>query len=241
MEDKKVDIILFSGGLDSLCTALYMPTASLLYVDLGTKYSKAEVYACYQIADGLKRKLDILNLAGMNELSIEGENAYMPLRNVVLASVAAGWAQKRNQTDLPINVWMGGLKDDNVFDKTPAAFETMTKAMTHCSDRTVNACSMWWDYTKYEMVERTLKSRHRDNFLAFSKKSLSCYHGTNCGNCPSCFRKFVALKGNKIDCASWFKVNPQSSEIAKVYREKINDPHYDPLRREITLSVLEGN
>lgn len=231
------NVVLFSGGLDSMATILCLQhneeQVSAIYVDLGTEYANREIEVCRRLADVMGFDLHVIELRSLGALAGSADSgAFLPYRNCVLATVAAA------HLDTDGSVWMGGLRDDNVGDKTPEAFESMTAMLKECGPNNITVRSMFWNYSKDEMVREMIVD-FRDKFLDLCKVSISCYRGTRCGECPSCFRKCVALYSNGVDCINWFKTNPLESETAKQYSTKILDQKYDESRRVATLTALK--
>lgn len=243
------NVVLFSGGLDSLATVLRLEMTDpgghdlqhvqLVYVQAGGRYGEAEEEVAGSLAKQLGKPLRRIALEqlGMWE---EGVSGYVPYRNLFLVMVAVAelatydWVKE----DKEVVVWMGGLKDDVVEDKTPAAFEAMSKVLTQIGRHQVTVASLWWEHTKAAMV-RVMLEAQGERFLALARVSMSCYRGMNCGDCPSCFRKYVALKMNGVDCEGWFLRDPRRTSTAEQYWSKMQQPgRYEESRRLGTLSVL---
>lgn len=251
-------IVLFSGGLDSLSTALVLTAKvipegavnifedilkrqlDLLYVNTGTKYSHLEYQAAKSLSEDLSEAY--FSKTNLKDLSAfeHKENAYIPYRNLFLAAAATAYYEKiEADSERPFVLWMGGLKDDDVPDKSEDAFKIMSESLSGLGRRMISVRSLWWDFTKVGMVESMIEFMG-DEFLPLAKKSISCYKGNSCGECPSCFRKYVSLKDNGISCEDWFEVDPRETSVAKEYQKKIHASRYDPERRRATLRVLEG-
>jgi hypothetical protein len=67
----------------------------------------------------------------------------------------------------------------------------------------------------------------------------ACYtplEGQPCGNCPACFRRFVALKLNGISEPWHQKI--YTSEVAKMYLQRVSLRHYSQKRSRDILEAL---
>ncbi len=244
--------VLFSGGLDSLATTLVLLNAldnptnrlQLVYVDLGTPYSAGEKFATEVLAREFEPiQFTAPDLRDVGGYAIRHDSPYIPYRNLFLAAACVAHMEQQEMegfdNDEPYTIWMGGLRDDNVADKTPEAFNSMSMCLSALHNRDVFVRSLWWNHAKPEMVAE-MHEAHGKQFVKLARMSISCYRGDNCGECQSCFRKWIALEGNGIQCTSWFRSDPRHSAAAAHYRDAIYDPKYDPVRREVTLTVLDG-
>jgi len=226
------DVILFSGGLDSLCTALRLPEAALLYVWMGAGPSTVEETQAGRLAGELGRRHNVWLLDG---LRIEaGSNAYVPYRNLIFATQAVAFMREMAVVEhgsydaySSIYVYMGGLRDDRVADKTEEAFQSMSDCLSAIGNEAIAVKSLFWGMDKTTMVGEAL--RDFPEFPKLARLSVSCYKAgaltdsrlCGCGNCPSCFRKAVALRANDVDCAGWFLTNPFRSETAVRYWQRL--------------------
>lgn len=208
------EIVLISGGLDSTILAFQKKDAIRLFIDYGQDYKKEEERAIKEIF-GEYEKIKV-------ETAKRFENIFIPNRNLTLASLAATYYN-------PDVIYMAGLKDDYVVDKTPEAFKKMSEILSEFCDKKIEVISPFWYMTKGEMVERYLRNGGDPSILT---KVYSCYKGIQggCNDCPACFRKFAALESNGIP-----QVKP-SWRITEEYLRKIHK--YDSNRISRTLIAL---
>lgn len=208
------EIVLISGGLDSTILAFQKKDAIRLFIDYGQDYKKEEERAIKEIF-GEYEKIKV-------ETAKRFENIFIPNRNLTLASLAATYYN-------PDVIYMAGLKDDYVVDKTPEAFKKMSEILSEFCDKKIEVISPFWYMTKGEMVERYLRNGGDPSILT---KVYSCYKGIQggCNDCPACFRRFAALESNGIPQAkpSW--------RITEEYLRKIHK--YDSNRISRTLIAL---
>lgn len=226
-------VVLFSGGLDSLFTFLWLrhqgqdPLA--LFCFLQTAAMHNDLSASHLLMGKLNCSLlKDYRLQYFGPLTKDSD--YIEARNLLLAITALSYGSE---------VYLGGLRDDNVADKTPAAFEKMTECLRLITGRPdVAVLSALWQFSKVEMVAEWIRLGFPGPLL---KVSRSCYGYpvVSCGACPSCFRKWVALEANGIDTSGWWNKPVQDSALAREYTTKILDPKYDAVRRVSTLQVLK--
>jgi len=179
---------LVSGGIDSTVMQYMYPGHTPVFVDYGQPYAAAEEATCRGLFD--KRLVKIV-AKRKERLS---NNIFVPARNLMLAAVVTAQLA-------PDEIWMAGLRDDKVVDKTPEAFARMSEVISSVAGKQVKVHSPFWSLSKGEIVEAYLAEGHDAEVLR--RQTFSCYRrvhfGTNCLDCPACFRKFVALVTNGIE------------------------------------------
>lgn len=212
-----VKVVMVSGGVDS--TLCWHKTGGIpVFFDLNQPYVEKEKQAVARLfGDALVSvKID-------NEVAGTAMNPFIPARNLFFASYAA----MRFNAD---EIYMAGLKDDNVVDKSPEAFEEMSKILTWFSKKPVKVLSPFWQRTKGQIIADFLDGGGDPQVLL---DTVSCYDGeglSHCGKCPACFRRWVALESNGV------KAGPIDRGIAIRYLAKIHD--YDIDRRNRTFIAL---
>ena len=192
-------VLLYSGGMDSwLISKLWDPDV-LLYVDMCTKYSKAEIARLPK--NVIIEKLDLSKW--------ERPDAIIPLRNLYLIMVATNYGDE---------ICLGATAGDRVLDKS---FEFAEKASDLLSflyskqhwteERNIKVNLDFKNLTKKELL---IKYLNQGGSLAeAANSSFSCYEPTldgsgrwsECWQCKPCFRKYVSFKilghdfGAKVD------------------------------------------
>ena len=210
-------ILCYSGGLDSLIAWHYLGKPPSIYFDCA-KYSAVEKQSISETNPNCKM-LDVLELSKYQH----GENAFIPHRNLIFAALASNYDPE---------VIIAGVKDDQVSDKNPKAFELMSEVLTRTSKFTVNVRSPFWDKTKSEIVKWFLDNI--PNAEALISISVSCYNGERyCGKCPSCLRKAVALWDNGIHMDFY------NIELLEEYYMKALAYKYNPKRCNAILKYAE--
>jgi len=178
-------ILLFSGGLDSYIAYHLLSKPKTLYFDLRTPYSMKELETVQRLIPNtiIERCLELGNRQ-------QGDNAYIPYRNLHLALLA-------NKYDDTIVI--AGLKDDRVNDKNEEVFRKWTALMSDMMGRPIKVVSPFWQQTKEQIVRWFLDNGGTEREL---KNTISCYsegYIKECNWCPACFRKWCALRANNVD------------------------------------------
>lgn len=177
---KSAGILCVSGGLDSIIAWYYLGKPECIFFRTNVKSNEREFQA-------VSRLIPPGSLIVDTSLNFSQHKAiYIPHRNLLFASRASV------HNDL---VWIAGLKDDDVEDKTDSAFMLMSDTLTKIGKRPVNVKSPFWDFTKADIIEWGKK-----NILDFDlicNISVSCYAGglnlEPCCKCEACFRKACAM------------------------------------------------
>lgn len=219
------DILLFSGGLDSLIAWYYLDMPQPVYIPLGHRYQKRELEA----VQGFNRKLgmDTIITKEIPLGEFEEEDANIPFRNAFLVLMASYYGDA---------IWLALQKGElNVPDRT----KTFTKEMTLLlslfkpNHALLKVDSPFWDMTKVDMV-RWYKEQGLDINILLS--TTSCYKGTNCGVCSACFRRWVALILNGIE--EKYGTDPWDSVLAVEYAVKARRGVYDKERCHEIITAL---
>lgn len=181
MTDKT--IILVSGGMDSFIAYHYEKNRNRdvlpLFIDYKGRYCTHEKKTAVNLFPDLRIDLS-LHLKKWEK----GPKAFIKNRNALFALIASNYGRR---------IVMGGLKDDNVGDKTPKAFKAMEMLLnTINDDGEYEVLSPFWEMEKVQVLEWYLQSGlPREDIL----KTRSCYANkiNPCNKCPACFRRFCAL------------------------------------------------
>lgn len=218
-QDKYPAILLYSGGIDSLVAYHYLDKPQTVYFDMQTKYTQKELFSVLTTINSTI----VDNSLNMRERET-GENAYVPFRNLLLAAQAAHYS------DL---IFIAGVRDDKVSDKTPEAFNVFSQVLSGLEGRKISVRSPFWGLTKEEVVKWYLKNV--DNTGKDLIKGVSCYADNTknyCGECPSCFRKWCALYANGIQLKF-----TNSTLMASYYERASNERYLDSRNKSIIKCV----
>ena len=222
-------ILCYSGGLDSTIARYVLKPDLAVYYNLNTLYSKKEIANIEKMQD-----VFISNRLNLSEFEI-GEKAYIPFRNLYLAMLSYSEAVKRFPDADLYRINLVGVKGDNVPDKNPEAFKKMTDLLNFINKKELPRVvveSPFWNFTKGKLVEMY------KNDIDF-RSIVSCYSKEEgrCGECPACFRFWVALESNGIECWNWFKKDIRKWKGIKEYIKNLNT--YETTRREEIIRTLK--
>lgn len=218
----KNEVLLFSGGMDSLIAWHLLGKPKTLYIDLKHKYSKQERDIVSElIPSTIIREFDLS--------PFEESDANIPLRNLYLAMLAV---------NLDFNyIWLIVQKDEmSIPDRSAYFLNTASYFLSYLSNKGVNINTPFSHMDKIRMVENYLRKGGDPELL---KRTWACYHPvgySHCGDCPACFRRFVAMKLNGI-YESWHK-KVQKSKVAEDYKEKALNSYYSEERNRNILKAL---
>jgi len=210
-----MEVLLFSGGLDSFITAKLLDPDVLLYCDTKSRYSEKEIA-------NLKRlnvpQDKIIIDTRLNLETSELENHIVPLRNLFFAMLGFSYGNE---------IMLASTKGDTTKDKD-YYFATLTDSlMNHLITEEKDDKTFPWkakgleprlilpvrEWTKTELVEKYLKAGYSKEDLW---QSISCYgKERECGDCKSCFRKSVAFINNDIWNPSLFTQEIDFPRFAK--------------------------
>lgn len=212
-------VVLFSGGPDSFITYKYLQSVVgerhnivALYENLDHRYVHEELRAL----DDCEKLLgiSILRNTVLKGLGItEDPDAYIHHRNAYLCLAASALLPKDGTIYLTVQ------KDElSIPDRTPEFMQKMGSLLSSLSGRSIHVFSPWLEKDKTDMVTWFLDNGGDPEEL---KQTWSCYtpiNGVQCGNCPACFRRWVAFTLNGI--SEIYMRNPAYSLVASVYEEK---------------------
>ncbi|HEU5221725.1 MAG TPA: 7-cyano-7-deazaguanine synthase [Candidatus Nitrosotalea sp.] len=212
-------IIIFSGGLDSVCTAAYLRKKYDLYgitFSYGQKASK-EVKVAQQFSKLLKfREHKIVDIKFMKDL-YENTNALTnskitipskfdysivaPIRNAIFLSISSAWAFSK-QADVVI---YGAHTGDTKYpDCRPSFARLLAKALNEGEIDGINLglrkkIKIWSPSMNNLSKTDLLKKGYRE-FGEQIFKSWSCYGNgkIHCGKCESCNNRKLAFLKSKI-------------------------------------------
>lgn len=212
-------VIVFSGGLDSVCTAAYLQKRYELHgitFSYGQKASK-EVKIAHQFSQLLKfREHKIVNIEFMKDL-YENTNALTnskiaipskfdysivaPIRNAIFLSIASAWAFSKKAEAVVYGAHIG---DTRYPDCRPTFTKLLAKALNEGEVDGINLglrkkIKIWSPFmdnlSKSDLLKKGYKELGEQIF-----KSWSCYGSgkIHCGKCESCNNRKLAFIKSKI-------------------------------------------
>jgi len=229
------EVLLLSGGVDSIIGLHYLNFPQAIYIDLSHKYAYKEIHCLYELCRVIPNmKLKFIEGPSLHEFEV-GDKAYIPNRNLLLATLASYYGNK---------IYMCGVKGDHVEDKTPEAFDVMSHAMNFIKKKDepkISIESPFWEMTKTDIIQWFIDNYPMNYVLRVLEASVSCYDENtlgSCGHCPACFRKWVALESCGIVSYGWFENDPREWKEIPNYVKRFKDGEYDIKRTQETEGVL---
>ena len=193
-------VILYSGGLDSVLLAAEYPKAKRVYFDMKTRYAQEEMK---------QLPADVIIDTTFNFENIERDDAIIPSRNLYLVTRAADYGS---------NIYMAVTSGDSIKDKDADFFRQAQALLNHMNDSWYGTGDEIYLHTplkklsKAQAINQYLAQGHSPQALL---DSFSCYtpdNGKQCGQCKCCVRKFAALTANGIDSLTSFAFPPTLSQ-----------------------------
>lgn len=214
-------VLLYSGGLDSFIISKLQNFDTLLYINIGSRYSQIEMKYI--------KKQNLPNLIIDNRLNlgdVEDPNHFLvPARNLFFATIASFYGDK---------ITMGALsgdrssdKDEKFADLTSGLLQHIYKQSWWCEERKVEILLPYKNYTKSQLIAEYLNKSLNINDLVHG--SFSCYSPTHdgkpCGTCKPCLRKWMSLRPYR-NTKDLFAQNPELIWKDKVVeiKKNIGDP-----------------
>lgn len=195
----KTRVILYSSGLDSFCGFHLLERQAppgehwkRVYFDLGTKYADRELKS---LALG-----DMSNMDGGDILLLgdyEQEDGFVPQRNALLVTLA----QAVYGAD---EIALCGVRGEFSRDKHPQFYRQMSKLLSYTAGKPVKVFSPFEKLTKSQALRAYLRvfgtGEDKSVVPEVISHTVSCYSGEDkpCGQCASCFRRWVALENNGL-------------------------------------------
>lgn len=212
-------IIVFSGGLDSVCTATYLKKQYDLYgitFSYGQKASK-EVKVAQQFSRLLKFKehkvVDIgfmkdlyekTNALTNSKIEIPSKFDYSivaPIRNAIFLSITSAWAFSKKAELVAYGAHLGDMKYP---DCRPSFARLLSKALNEGEVDGIKLglrkkIRIWSPFMENLSKSDLLKNGYTE-LGGHIFKSWSCYENTkvHCGKCESCNNRKLAFHQSKI-------------------------------------------
>jgi len=213
-----MEILLYSGGLDSYVAWWYLGKPKTLYCRLGHRYEAMELEAIKRTIPGTVIDDTLVNL-GRNW---EEADANIPARNLFLVLVAGMYGADK--------VWLVVQEGEmEIPDRSEEFFEMATGVCSFLLGREVVVDTPFRQMTKVDMVRWYMEQGLPVEELL---KTRSCYSKGDkpCGECGACFRRIMSLRLNGVD--EEMEVKVEDSKIVKEYYRKWKEGKYRGKRGE---------
>ena len=233
-------VLLSSGGMDSYLLACEpeLAGAKHVFVDIGQAYIDKELRSAANVAG--MAGAELVYMQGARFARYEHKpTGIIPFRNAELLLCAAQHGDE---------IYFGVIGDEVNSDKSERFCDAMEAVLCISHKR-----QYWTDgrgfaihtpfrgMSKTELVKRYLE---RDGDMHKLTQTVSCYDGgdMHCGQCSSCFKRWVALTtATGQDAASlqpWAK-HPGYWHTREFWAEKLDRPEYERRRFTETMHALD--
>ena len=220
-------VLVFSGGIDSVCTASYLKTKYELYgisfsygqkankeIIIAKKFAKKLNFKDHKIVDisFMKQMYGDSNALTSSKKKIPTKFDYsivVPIRNVVFLSIATAWAFTLNASLVAYGAHTG---DKNYPDCRPFFTRKLESAFNlgeidGIKKKLRKSIKIWSPYIQNISKSELIKTGHQ-NFGDSIFQTWSCYSNKklHCGTCESCNnRKNAFEKSGIIDKTKYLK------------------------------------
>ena len=222
----KKAVVIFSGGLDSVCTAAHLQPRYQLYgitfsygqkanqeIKIAKHFAKILKFKEHKIIDisfmkELYEKTNVLTNANMKIPAKFDYTIVAPIRNAVFLSIGYAWAFTKNATLVSYGAHKG---DKNYPDCRPSFSKLISQALNQGEIDGIKLgirrrINLWTPYASGLSKSDLLKIGYRrlGNEIF---KTWSCYSNTkiHCGNCESCNNRKAAFLDAKIEDKTRYK------------------------------------
>jgi len=214
-----VHILLFNGGVSSLCAWWKLKSPKVLFIEFDDDFSKWQRKLVEDLAKRFKMDLEIIpgGIGAFNgEYSVENENldflmVYLASRrgNIIHLAVDKSKSQPFSSKEYIMN------GSSIVRDR----LEHLSDIVSTIHKRKVYVSSPLYRIAKHKVIEEALKSNGYEysitdallrtrSCLKSGKKGNSHYH---CGNCIGCWNRWISFHVNGIDLTTSFDADVKKS------------------------------
>ena len=214
-------VIIFSGGIDSICTCIYLKKKFDMYgisfmygqrakkeISIARFFSKKLGLKDHKIINmefmkNIYGKTNVLSDTKQKIPNIFNYSIIVPIRNVVFLSIAGAWAFSLKSTLLAYGAHKGDKKYPDCRPEFTSKFEKALNQGEHDAirSRIRKKIKIWSPFIGGLTKSSLLKIGHKEiGDLIF--KTWSCYHNgrIHCGKCESCNnRKNAFIKAKIVD------------------------------------------
>ena len=212
-------VVVFSGGLDSVCTATYLRKQYDLYgitfsygqkaskeVKVAQQFSKLLEFKEHKVVDigfmkDLYEKTNALTNSKMQIPSKFDYSIVAPIRNAIFLSISSAWAFSKKAELVAYGAHLGDMRYP---DCRPAFARLLSKALNEGEIDGIKLglrkkIIIWSPFMENLSKSDLLKNGYA-NLGEHIFKSWSCYGSAkiHCGKCESCNNRKLAFRQSKI-------------------------------------------
>lgn len=231
-------VVLVSGGLDSYIAYRLAPEPKVgLWVHLGQPYATKEEAA----VDGLGMRVEKVHCS-IPIIQPTIAQWIIPGRNLLLTTIAAMYGER-----IVLAALDGEMhKYARERDKSPEFYHLASGILTYVFDVSRPETVVETPFARLSKTEVIALALHQGINAEELRRTSSCYHAQrhNCGECGTCFKRWLAFKNNAIeeDYASPPWRNAYAVKAIAGIREAVDSgdfSHYSEKRCRETLRALQ--
>lgn len=236
-------IVSFSGGIDSTAGILYALDKKMnvkpVWIGFGQKNEEEELKVIKKICKKLNLvpliiRVDLKNY--IDEGWTRWKMGIIPGRNFLFAAIASSIAQSSTKKKVKIYVCAHKEEVNPVnTDKSLRFFNTCTAIFLQFYKKNIELTSPFLTTTKPEIISYWVKKWSK-KYNIHPNDTISCYFGTNCGNCKACINRVVAYSCAGLPVEK-FKNNPFSDKEGLISNGYIS--RFNSLKLERKLDFLQ--
>lgn len=227
--------VLFSGGLDSLACLVWSigkwgkENVMPIYFDFGQQYAEKEKLAFNKVCDILLIPQS-LTVDAHETLVEDKETAYIPFRNTFLILMTA----MQEDCDAIVFGMLQGSRTNP--DTNPQFIKTMQKLLDSQTQQTPNQqghkiqiYTPMEHFTKTEAVRWMNRKQNTVSIIQIREliaRTVGCYREyiTPCGQCMSCFNRWVALENNYLSHLDTYQMPPYNWMLENMRHDRQDSP-----------------
>lgn len=183
MEKNKLNVLLYSSGLDSYLSyyKLKDDLDFVYFFETGIKYNKYEKNKFINFFNNKNNLITkIFNYKQLSNLE-DKETYFLPFRNFIYVFLVLSYIWKNNNRDnsKKVDVYIGGMKDDRVNDNNKEIFDKFNNFINSMYNTDlINVKSVFnWEISKTEaLIEYVSKGRSIEKLFI---NTFSCYQPNN--------------------------------------------------------------
>jgi 7-cyano-7-deazaguanine synthase in queuosine biosynthesis len=209
--------VLFSGGIDSLCCLRWAidmfgkDAVQAVYFSHDCRYDMRQYHVAIKLAEQLEVKLWRISMYGLRE----DKQGHVPLRNLSFILELA-------REEACMGVVFGMLQGEAPEDKNPKfvrrvqeLLDSQFVANAYQEKRHFTIYTPFQYMTKAEMVKWYIQKYG----VEYIRDTVACFtQEGNCGQCMSCFNRYIALERNDIH--EVYKVHPIEAMLVRLKEMK---------------------
>ena len=240
-------VLLYTSGIDSWIAWWWLRGEKIdtlpVYVQLGHRYQRAELESVAYLRNWHQGPEPVL-LRGPFLGHFEETDANIPLRNALLALMGSYLLPGDGGINKIFLIAQEG--EQSIPDRSPDFFYRMTQLLRLLwgEEKIPSLNPLFPNMTKVEMVKWYIEAGHDPYallfcFSCFSPNAMGAHLPNGCGECTACFRKWIALQHNDVDCNQCFRKPIRGWSGILEYTTRALRGSFGPKRSQEILEVVK--